>query len=159
MSTTTSTGTNSSPSVTELVSGIVGDVQNLGMQHFALFRHEVKEDVRKASDAVASLAIGLAVAQLGGILICLMLVHLLASLAPDLSLWACYGIVGAVIVVIGAVAVMIGMKKLKSVESLSKQTAQVIKDDAKWLTQPKYISNKKFFVIKWTSRGKPWLRK
>lgn len=137
MSTTTSTATNSSPSVTQLVSGIVGDVQNLGMQHFALFRHEVKEDVRKASDAAASLAIGLAVSQVGGILICLTLVNLLAVLAPNLPLWACYGIVGVVVVVIGAIAVMMGMKKLNGLESLSKQTAQIMKDDAKWLTQPK----------------------
>lgn len=137
MSTTTSSGINGNPSVTELVSGIVGDVQDLGMQHLALFRHEVKEDVRKASDAVSSLAIGLAVAQVGGLLFCLMLVHLLSTLAPNLSLWLCFGIVGSVVVGLGAIAVMNGMKKLKSIETLSTQTAQMIKDDAKWLTPPK----------------------
>jgi hypothetical protein len=136
MSTTTSPA-NGSPSVTELVSGIVGDVQDLGMQHLALFRHEVKEDVRKASDAAASLAIGLAVAQVGGLLICLMAVHLLSTLAPNLSMWSCYGIVGALVVAVGALAVANGLMKLKSVESLSKQTAEIIKDDAQWLTQPK----------------------
>jgi len=137
MSTSTSSGSNCTPSVTELVSGIVGDVQDLGMQHLALFRNEVKEDVRKASDAAASLAIGLAVAQVGGLLICLMLVHLLFTMAPGLSLWSCYGIVGAVVVGLGAVAVANGIHKLKSVETLSEQTAKVIKDDAQWLTQPK----------------------
>jgi len=136
MSTSTSPA-NGSPSVTELVSGIVGDVQDLGRQHLALFRHEVKEDFRKASDAAASLAIGLAVAQVGGILICLMLVHLLATLAPSLSLWGCYGIVGGVIVLIGSFAVMNGIHKFKSVESLSSETAEIMKDDAQWLTQPK----------------------
>jgi len=137
MSTTTSSGPNGSPSVTELVSGIVGDVQDLGMQHLALFRNEVKEDVRKASDAAASLAIGLAVAQVGGLLICFMLVHLLSTLAPHLSLWSCFGIVGAVVVGLGAIAVAHGINKLKSVETLSNQTAQMMKDDARWLTQPK----------------------
>lgn len=136
MSTSTSPA-NGSPSVTELVSGIVGDVQDLGMQHLALFRHEVKEDVRKASDAAASLAIGLAVAQVGGLLVCLMLVYLLAAMVPDLSLWSCFGIVGTVITLIGAAAVWNGIHKLKSVESLSTQAAQIIKDDAQWLTQPK----------------------
>jgi len=136
MSTTTSPA-NGTPSVTELVSGIVGDVQNLGMQHLELFRHEVKEDVRKASDAAASLAIGLAVAQVGGILICLMLVHLLSAIAPNLSIWSCYGIVGAVVVAVGALAVANGLTKLKSVETLSNEAAQIIKDDARWLNQPK----------------------
>jgi len=134
---TPSSQANGSPSVTELVSGIVGDVQDLGMQHFALFRHELKEDIRKATDAAASLAIGLAVAQMGGILICLMLVHLLSSLVPSLSMWSCYGIVGVAVVAVGFVAVMNGLHKLKSVETLSNQTAQIMKDDARWLNQPK----------------------
>jgi len=136
MSTTTSEA-NSSPSVTELVSGIVGDVQDLGMQHLALFRHEVKEDVRKASDAMSSLAIGLAVAQVGAVLICFMLVHLLSSLVPTLTLWSCFGIVGLGVVALGAIAVANGIYKLKSVETLSTETAQIMKDDARWLTQPK----------------------
>jgi len=137
MSTTTSSGPNGSPTVTELVSGIVGDVQDLGMQHLALFRNEVKEDLSKASDAGASLAIGLAVAQVGGLLICLMAVHLLSLLAPGLALWSCYGIVGAVVVGLGAIAVANGINKLRSVETLSDQTTQVMEDDARWLTQPK----------------------
>jgi len=131
----TSSPVNGSPSVTELVSGIVGDVQNLGMQHFALFRHEVKEDVRKASDAASSLAVGLAVCQVGGLLIALMAVHLLAQLVPSLSLWACYGIVGGVIVVGGGIAVTLGIQKFKTVDSLSKQATDIIKDDARWLNQ------------------------
>lgn len=138
MPTTTSTSpvNGTSPSVTEIVSGIVGDIQNLGTQHFALFRHEVKEDFRKASDAAASLAIGLAVAQVGGILISLMLVYVLHELA-NLSLWSSYGIVGGVIAAAGLLAVVNGIQKFKSVESLSKETAEIIKDDARWLNQPK----------------------
>jgi len=132
-----SSGPNGSPSVTELVSGIVGDVQNLGLQHFALFRHEIKEDVRKATTAASSLAAGIAIVQIGGFILCLMLVHLLSALAPNLSVWICYGIVGAAIVGVGLVAVTIGMNKLKSVESLSPQTAQVLKDDSQWLNKPK----------------------
>jgi len=137
MSATVPTGSNTGPSVTQLVSGIVGDVQDLGMQHLALFRHEIKEDIRKATEAGSSLAVGAAVLQLGGFLVSLMLVHLLSSLAPNLSLWMCYGIVGACVLGLGAIAVSIGFTKLKSVESLSKQASQVMKDDAKWLTTTK----------------------
>lgn len=138
MPTTTPTSpvNGSSPSVTEIVTGIVGDIQNLGKQHFALFRHEVKEDVRKAGDAAASLAIGLAVTQVGAVLISFMLVYLLHEFA-HLSMSLSYGIVGGVIVVAGAVAVMYGIQKFKRLEKLSKESADIIKDDARWLNQPK----------------------
>jgi uncharacterized membrane protein YqjE len=139
MSTTTTPASpvnGSGPSVTELVSGIVGDIQNLGQQHFALFRHEVKEDFRKAGDAAASLAIGLAVAQVGGVLISFMLVYLLHELA-NFSMWSSFGIVGGVIVALGLIAVLYGIQKFKSLENLSKETADIIKDDARWLNQPK----------------------
>lgn len=137
MSTSTSQANGSNPSVTELVSGIVGDVQDLGRQHLELFRHEVKEDFRKASDAAASLAIGLAFAQIGGILICLGLAHLLAFVAPGIPLWGCYLIVGGVIAIGASIAVIAGIRKFKSVEKLSNQAAEIMKDDAKWLSQPK----------------------
>lgn len=137
MSTTISPGPQNGSSVTELVSGIVGDVQDLGMQHLALFRNEVKQDLRKATDAGSSLAVGLAVAQVGGLLICLMLVHLLSQLAPNLSLWLCYGIVGTVVVVLGAIAVQNGINKLQSVDTLSGPAAKVMKEDAQWLTTSK----------------------
>jgi len=136
MSTVSPPETNNSASVTELVSGIVTDLQDLGMQHLTLFRNELKADLRKATDAGSSLAIGLAVAQLGGFLLALMLVYLLAQLVPQLPLWGCFGIVGAVISGIGAAAILRGVNKFKTVDALSRQASQVVKDDAEWLTKP-----------------------
>lgn len=136
MSTVSPPETNNNSSVTELVSGIVSDLQDLGMQHLNLFRNELKADFRKATDAGSSLAIGLAVAQLGGILLALMLVYLLAQLVPQLPLWGCFGIVGGVISGIGAAAILRGVNKFKTVDALSRQASQVMKDDAEWLTKP-----------------------
>jgi len=137
MSSTISSGPERSASVTELVSGIVGDVQDLGMQHLALFRNEIKQDIRKATDAASSLAVGFAVLQLGGFLICLTAVHLLSQLAPNLSLWLCYGIVAAVITAVGAIAVFYGVNRLQNRDPVSNQTALAMKEDAQWLTKPK----------------------
>ena len=128
--------TNGNPSVTELVSGIVGDVQNLGMQHFNLFKHEIKEDLRKTTEAASSLAIGIAVVQLGANLLCFMLVYVLSELL-HWPMWACFGVVGIVIVAIGAVAVFVGVSKLQKINALSRQATQVLKDDAQWLTNSK----------------------
>jgi len=137
MSMNSTSTTDTSPSVTELVSGIVGDIQDLGIQHLALFRREVNEDLRKATDAIASLAIGLAITLIGGVILGLMLVYLLAQLAPGLPLWGCYGIVGAGIAVLGAVGVFRGIAKLRTVDSLSRKATQVMKEDVEWLTNPK----------------------
>jgi len=135
MSTVVPPGKDSKPSVTELVSGIVGDVQDLGLQHLTLFRNEIKQDLQKAIDAATTLALGGAVLQIGGVLLCLMLVHLLSDLAPSLSLWLCYGLVGVVIVGLGSILVYFGINKLQTVDTLSKQASQILKDDTKWLTQ------------------------
>lgn len=135
MSTTVSTGPDGSPTMTELVSGIMGDVQNLAIQHLDLFRREINDDVRKSTDAVSSLAVGLAVAQVGGFLLSLMLVHLMMELAPKFPTWACYGIMGFAVSAIGACGIFVGVKKLKSIDG--HQTAKVMKDDAKWLTNSK----------------------
>jgi len=135
MSTTVSSGPESSPSVTQLVSGIVSDVQDLGVQHLGLFRREIKEDVRKTTDAASSLAVGLAIIQVGLFLLSLMLVHLMFEFAPNLPQWGSFGIVGAVITAIGGGAVLYGIQRWKSINA--RETAQVMKDDAKWLTNSK----------------------
>jgi len=113
----------------------MSDVQNLAVQHLDLFRREINEDVRKTTDAVSSLAIGLAVAQVGGFLLSLMLVHLMMELVPKLPSWACYGIMGLAVSVIGVCAILVGVKKIRSIDG--RQTARVMKDDAKWLTNSK----------------------
>ena len=137
MSTALPPAPDSNPSVTELVSGIVGDVQDLGMQHLTLFRNEVKQDIRKASDAASALATGAAVLQIGGILLCLMFVHLISHVAPGISLWLSYGIVGIAMLGLGSIVVYFGIHKFHSVDALSKQASQIMKDDAKWLSKPK----------------------
>jgi hypothetical protein len=137
MSTSVSPEPDVGPSVTELVSGIVSDVQNLGIQHLALFRNEIKQDLKTATTAATILGGGAAVVQVGLILICLMLVHLLSQQVPTLSLWMCYGIVGAFIIVIGAIAVSVGVNQMRSVEALTPQTAQAMKEDTQWLSTPK----------------------
>jgi len=135
MSSTVSPGPNDSASVTELISGIVGDLQDLGTQHLALFRNEINSDLKRVSDAAISLAVGVAVFQVGVILLCLMLVHGMSAVAPSLPLTACYGIVGGLVSLTGVIAIVMGIKKWKSVESLPNRTAQVLKDDVQWLTK------------------------
>src|SRR5581483_1882919 len=88
------------PSITGLVGGIINDAQELLKQQLALFKQEVKDDVRKTKEAVTSLAIGVSVLAIGGIFLCFMLVYLLNWIFPSLPLWCCYGIIGLIFAVV-----------------------------------------------------------
>lgn len=129
--------TDAAPSVTELVGGIVGDVQDLIKQQFALFKHEVREDIRKAKDATVSLVLGGAILAVGGILLCLMLVHLLHWAAPTLPLWSCYAIVGGGLTLIGGIGLYVGYRQVKSVNPLPDETVAALKENVQWIAKPK----------------------
>jgi len=124
-------------SVTTLVSGIITDAQNLLKQQFELLKHEVHEDLRKTRDASMAVGLGAIVALIGGVLLALMLVHLIAWALPALPLWACYGICGGVILAIGGGLVWAGMAKFNSFNPLPDETAQTLKENVQWITNPK----------------------
>jgi hypothetical protein len=99
--------------VMELVSGIITDVHVLMRQQLALFQHEIKGEIGHAREAGSLVAIGLAIVVMGGVLLCGMLVHLLARMAPGLPLWGCYGIVGAPVAGLGGILCLVGIQKFK----------------------------------------------
>ncbi|HEY2991108.1 MAG TPA: phage holin family protein [Candidatus Binatia bacterium] len=91
----------SEPSVGELVSGILKDAKELVVQGAALTKLEVQDELRKAKTAAVAVGAGIGVSAVGGVLLILMLVHLLAAYTV-IPLWGSYGIVGATLVLIGA---------------------------------------------------------
>lgn len=124
-------------SITQLVSGIVSDSQELIKQQWELFRHEVRDDLRKTKEASAALALGAGLASVGGLLLCFLLVHLVAWAAPTWPLWVCYGVVGVPIAAVGAALVNWGITKLKSMNPLPDQSAQALKENFRWITKAK----------------------
>jgi len=130
-------GTGTSPSITGLVSGIVNDAQELIKQQMTLFRHELQVDIRKTKEGVLSLGIGLGVAALGGLMLVFMLVHLLQSLAPELPLWGCYGIVGGMLIAVGGILCYAGKKIFDSFSPLPNESVQALKENVRWITKAK----------------------
>jgi Putative Actinobacterial Holin-X, holin superfamily III len=120
-----------------LVSGIIADAQQLIQQQFTMFRQEIRADIRKTKEAAIALAVGVGLSLTGGVLLLLMLPFLLHWVAPQLPLWACFGIVGAVLVVLGGPLVYAGVKKLESFNPLSDQSVQTMKENLQWTTNPK----------------------
>jgi len=124
------------PSMTSLVSGIITDAQDLIKQQLDLVRHEIQEDVRKAKEAAASLALGLGVAAVGAILFGTMFVYLLHEMA-GLPLWASFGIVGGIMLVVGLVLTYLAKKEAETINPLEGESAKALEENVQWITKPK----------------------
>jgi len=134
------------PGLTTLFGGIIKDIGDLIRQEIRFARAEVKSDLGKTREAFTTLSIGVGIASVSGLLLLWMLVHLLHWLTlPDrsaydpatLPLWACFGIVGGAIALIGGLTVQAGIKKLKSFNPLPDLTAQSVKENVEWMTNSK----------------------
>jgi len=141
---TTEPRSTAEPNTTSLLGGIISDFGDLIKQEIRFAQAEFKSDLGKTREAATALAIGVGVASLSGLLLAWMLVHLLhwatspAEMDPaKLPLWACFGIVGLVFGIIGAVLVMGGIKKFQANNPLPEQTAQTIKENVQWIANSK----------------------
>ena len=124
----------SEPSLAQLLSGIVNDAKELLRQELALAKYEIREDLRKTKTAILSLGVGIGVTAIGGLLLILMLVHLLNALT-GLPLWACYGIVGAVFVIVGGVLLLIGKNTIARIDVVPPQTVETMKENVQWIKE------------------------
>jgi len=134
------------PPLTSLLSGIVTDFGDLIRQEVRFAKAEIKSDLNKTIEATTLLATGVGVASMAGLLLAWMVVRLLhwltlpAGTAPDparLPLWACFGIVGGALALIGGLIVMAGLRRFKSVTLLPEQTAQTVKENVEWIANSK----------------------
>lgn len=123
-------------SMTTLVTGILNDAQELIKQQFTLFKSEVRSDLAKTREAALTLSAAVAVLALGGMVLTFMAAHLV-NWALELPTWGGFGIVGAALVIPGAILYAVGRNQLASLNPLPDQTVQSVKENAQWLTNPK----------------------
>lgn len=128
--------TSSESTVTSLVSGIFSDMQELFKQQMALFKTEVRNDVRRTGQATLYLALGGIIVFVGVILLCLMAVYALNTYT-ELTLWACYGIVGGLIALLGGVLIFLGREKFRSFNPLPDESVAALQENLEWTTRPK----------------------
>jgi hypothetical protein len=122
------------PSVASLVGGILEDGQKLVRQEVALARREIAETCAKAKTGIALLSSALAVCGVAGILLGFMLVKLLEQFLLPKYEWACFGIVGVVLALLGGVLVYFGVNKIEEVHVALPQTVETLRDDAQALS-------------------------
>ena len=109
------------------------DAKDLLVQELTLAKLEGHDEVRQIKTAALSLGIGVGVAAVGGILLSVMLVHVLAAYT-DIPLWGCYGIVGSVFGVLGWVLLASGKHKIEEIDVMP-QTVETMKENTQWLRE------------------------
>jgi len=126
-----------SSNATRLVSGILDDAGKLIRQQAALFRAEIREDVRRTLTAVKYLGVGIGVAAVGALFVIVGLVPLLHDLAPSLPMWACWMIIGFAFVALGTAALLVGRSILKSFNPLPDKSLNALQENVSWITTPR----------------------
>jgi hypothetical protein len=121
-------------SVTDLISGLVNDAQQLVRREIDLAKREVTIELDKVKQGAVALGIGAGVAIIGALLLAHMLVYLVQDLT-GLSLWVSYLIVGAVFAIGGGLMLMQGLKRMKEVDPVPRETIESVRKDVQWIKE------------------------
>lgn len=116
-----------------LLEGLLSDVKALLRQEFRLATLEVREELGKTKSAVSSLALGIGLAAIGGLLLILMIVHMLA--AAGLPLWASYGLVGLALGGSGIALLMRAKTKASEIHLVPIRTVHTMKENVSWIKE------------------------
>jgi uncharacterized membrane protein YdbT with pleckstrin-like domain len=138
--------TDEAPSVATtatLVQGIVGDIGELIKHEVRYARAEFQSDLAKMKSGAAILLVGVAAGFVGFVLLALMAVYGLhastlpanAEIAKGLPLWAAYGIVGGVLIVIGGIFAWAGSDRLGRINPMPDKTIEKVQKDVSWIAQ------------------------
>ncbi len=124
----------SETSFASLLSGALNDIRDLFRREIALARFEVKQEISKATTALASFAAA-AVVLLFGTLFILTAVARGFAMLVGWPIWAGFGIVGILLALVGAALFFAARSRLRTVNVVPRQTAETLKEDVQWLKQ------------------------
>jgi len=99
-----------------------------------LAKREVTIEIDKVKQGAVALGIGAGVAIVGTLLLAHMLVHLVQTLT-GLSLWVSYLIVGALFAAGGGLMLMQGLKRMKDVDPVPRETIESVRKDVQWIKE------------------------
>lgn len=119
----------SESSLAALLGSSIHDVQDLLGQELTRTKLEVQDELRKIKTAAFTLGIGVGVAAVGGALLSVMLVHVLAAFTK-IPLWGRYGIVGSGLVVLGGLLFAAGKHKTETLAGAPLQAGETRQETA-----------------------------
>jgi len=127
---------NNEPSMTKLIGGIIDDTQRLVLQQAELLKADLRKDFKEAKEVGQSMVIAGSLLGVGGLLLSFALAHLIQWAVPAMHLSACYGIVGGLLALAGGIVYYQGREKLDNLNPLPEQSAQAMKENLQWKTNP-----------------------
>ena len=111
------------------------ELKEFAATRIAMLREEMREKVAMASTALPAIAVGILLALFAAVFLCVALVAVLAmALGGGAGAWAAsFAIVGGVFLLIGGLAILFGVNKLKARSFIPERTLRVLKQDQIWL--------------------------
>jgi hypothetical protein len=109
------------PGIIELVRSAAADTTELVKQQIELTKAEVKENVRTAGSSFGLLAVGASILGVGALFLLVTIAYVLVALG--LPVWAGFGIVTLVLFIIGAILVLVGRKRAKTIHGPERSVA------------------------------------
>jgi hypothetical protein len=101
--------------ITELVTGIVDDAQEVIKQEFRLFKLELADKAKRNAIGAALVVGGLLLISISGIVFALALAYGMVSQWPSLPLWGALAIVASLLLIGAAVLVAIARSQFTSI--------------------------------------------
>ncbi|HEX6923869.1 MAG TPA: YhjD/YihY/BrkB family envelope integrity protein [Longimicrobiaceae bacterium] len=117
-------------SLSELLRSFAADAAELVRREIALARAEVRAAVRSAARGFARISVGIGVGGLGLLTILAGIVVLLGELIG--SYWLAALLVGAILLVIGALSTLGGMRRIRSADPTPRQAIAAARDTVGW---------------------------
>ncbi|HET8523549.1 MAG TPA: phage holin family protein [Thermomicrobiales bacterium] len=118
--------------IAPLISDLLKDLQDLVRGEFKLAKVELKESASSAARGAGMIAGGAVVGIVGFIILMLGVAYLLDIWMP---MWVAAGIVGIVLLVIGAILALSGKSALSAQNLTPDQTIDSLKEDQTWAKQ------------------------
>jgi uncharacterized membrane protein YqjE len=118
--------------LSEMVSGVVENLQNIVRYEVQLAKTELTDEAKTAGKGIAMLAVG---ALVGFYAVGLFLLTAVWALATQVDRWLAALIVGVVVAVVAGILAMIGKKQLEEFNPKPEQTIESVKEDIEWVKQ------------------------
>ena len=112
-----------------LISGLIGDLQELVRGEVRLARAELREDALALGRGAGMLAAGAFVGLTGFIFLMLAVTYLLNK---AFQMWVAAGIVAVALLVLAAILALVGKSRLSAANLKPEQTIASLKEDREW---------------------------
>lgn len=119
-------------SISELISGMVGDVQGLVRGEIQLARTELSESAGHAAKGIGMLVVGAVLALIAFVFLMLALVEVLDDAMPR---WAATGLVALGLLLVAAILALVGKSQLSGKNLRPDQTIDSLQEDKEWAQQ------------------------